>query len=199
MWGAEILVGHQQPDGSWKDGGQHVDHPVLSTSLALLFLKRANLTPDLSKRLLVDPAALTATVAAPKSPSPAPMPKPMEPEIPSFTFPQFPSAPSDEEEPAKQAPKPEAPPTETEQADSEPSDSPAHADEEESSPWRTIIGIIVALVVLGSSALGFWARHRGGASKGSRGKTKGKSAAQRAREMIEDEEDDEDYEEEDEE
>lgn len=62
LWGAEMLLCHQKPDGSWEDGGYHKDHPVLNTSFALLFLKRANLTPDLTRRLTVDTTELVANV-----------------------------------------------------------------------------------------------------------------------------------------
>ena len=62
LWGAEILLCHQLTDGSWEKGGYHGEHPVLNTCFALLFLKRANLTPDLSRRLTVDTATLTQKV-----------------------------------------------------------------------------------------------------------------------------------------
>ena len=78
-WGAEILIGHQSQDGSWsEDGGYHGQSPPLNTSFALMFLKRANLTPDLSRRLAVDTAVLTAKVDTPiKPPTPQPEPTPV--------------------------------------------------------------------------------------------------------------------------
>jgi hypothetical protein len=81
MWGAEILLCHQKTDGSWEKGGYPGEHPVINTCLALLFLKRANLTPDLSRRLTLDATALTATLNTPVAPPPvAPTPsKPPEP------------------------------------------------------------------------------------------------------------------------
>ena len=55
LWGAEILVCNQSGNGSWgEDGGFPGQSPIVNTCLALLFLKRANLTPDLSKKLLVN-------------------------------------------------------------------------------------------------------------------------------------------------
>jgi hypothetical protein len=76
LWGAEILICHQRGDGSWDlDGGYAGQHPVVNTCFALLFLKRANLTPDLSKRLIVNTTALTAKVdekVTPKLPPPPP-------------------------------------------------------------------------------------------------------------------------------
>ncbi|MBA4186925.1 MAG: hypothetical protein C0467_02800 [Planctomycetaceae bacterium] len=83
LWGAEILLGHQKADGSWEEGGYHGQHPVLNTSLALLFLRRANLTPDLSRRFTIDTTALTQkvadTVAPPRvdPPAPDPIPEPV--------------------------------------------------------------------------------------------------------------------------
>ena len=51
-WGAEILVANQKPGGSW-DGAKLYPGSTLpiDTCLALLFLRRANLTVDLSKSL----------------------------------------------------------------------------------------------------------------------------------------------------
>ncbi|QJW97658.1 hypothetical protein [Frigoriglobus tundricola] len=62
QWGAEILISNQSGDGSWEEGGFSGQSPLVNTCLALLFLKRANLLPDLSKRLTVDPGALAAKV-----------------------------------------------------------------------------------------------------------------------------------------
>jgi hypothetical protein len=60
LWGAEILLANQQPSGNWNDGKYHDHHPIIDTCFALLFLKRANLAPDLSDNLrlyipVVDP------------------------------------------------------------------------------------------------------------------------------------------------
>jgi hypothetical protein len=52
-WGAELLLDHQRPDGSWAAGGYHGSIPVLDTSFALLFLKRANLAKELTKKIEV--------------------------------------------------------------------------------------------------------------------------------------------------
>jgi hypothetical protein len=50
-WGARLLVEAQGPDGSWAQGGYPGSLPTTDTCFALLFLKRANLVRDLSKRL----------------------------------------------------------------------------------------------------------------------------------------------------
>lgn len=75
-WGMEILVCHQKLDGSWADGGYHGEHPVLNTAFALLFLKRANLTPDLSKRLMADTRRIAAKVSEKPKPKAEPPPPP---------------------------------------------------------------------------------------------------------------------------
>jgi hypothetical protein len=50
-WGAEELVERQKPDGSWLVGGYYGSTATTDTSFALLFLKRANLAKDLTKKL----------------------------------------------------------------------------------------------------------------------------------------------------
>jgi F0F1-type ATP synthase membrane subunit c/vacuolar-type H+-ATPase subunit K len=58
-WGAEIILANQQPDGSWR--GEYHDSGV-DTCFALLFLARANLMGDLTRRLknvLRDPKTVT--------------------------------------------------------------------------------------------------------------------------------------------
>jgi hypothetical protein len=141
QWGAEILLGHQNTDGSWENAGQHVDHPALSTSLALLFLKRANLTPDLSRRLVVDPSALTQKVSdkvspkpppvtAPKvdTPAPAPMPKDVAPSEPE---------PEPQPQPTYTAAPQQQPPANREVA----------ADEETSPKWPWILLLVVLVAI----------------------------------------------------
>jgi hypothetical protein len=53
-WGAELLLANQSPDGTWR--GEFSDYQA-DTCFALLFLKKANLTGNLSERLtgLKDP------------------------------------------------------------------------------------------------------------------------------------------------
>ncbi len=57
-WGSEIVVANQAADGSW-----HGEYPATAdTCFALLFLKRANLTADLTAGLkgkTHDPGAIT--------------------------------------------------------------------------------------------------------------------------------------------
>jgi hypothetical protein len=53
-WGVELLLDHQVTDGSWNSGGYFTGPPITAitdTCFALLFLKRANLAKDLTKKL----------------------------------------------------------------------------------------------------------------------------------------------------
>jgi hypothetical protein len=69
-WGAEILLTNQTERGDWAawDRGPPNAYPtygpVANTCFALLFLKRAHLTKDLTARLPFKPAALNASVQA---------------------------------------------------------------------------------------------------------------------------------------
>jgi len=59
-WGSKILIRNQQRDGSWRGDGFHSGSVDNSTSFALLFLCRADLTSDLSNSLkgrVKDPGA----------------------------------------------------------------------------------------------------------------------------------------------
>lgn len=58
-WGAEALVANQEADGSWfKKDNYPGAAPVIDTSFALMFLKRANLAKDLSAYLAFSPKKL---------------------------------------------------------------------------------------------------------------------------------------------
>lgn len=53
-WGVELLLDHQQEDGSWNNGGYFAPPnitPTCDTCFALLFLKRANLAKELTKKV----------------------------------------------------------------------------------------------------------------------------------------------------
>lgn len=50
-WGAELLLDHQTADGSWMAGNYPGSMPITDTCFALLFLKRANLAKELTKKL----------------------------------------------------------------------------------------------------------------------------------------------------
>lgn len=64
-WGAEILVANQKAEGHWAHkGGYPGAHPTVDTSLALLFLKRANLARDLAARLPFNPRDLSRAIIA---------------------------------------------------------------------------------------------------------------------------------------
>jgi hypothetical protein len=67
-WGAEILVSNQSQSlphpGAWVEGGNTtLADPVVNTSFALLFLRGANLTADLTPKLPIDPEELNKELA----------------------------------------------------------------------------------------------------------------------------------------
>jgi hypothetical protein len=69
-WGVALLLPTQRLDGSWHGGGYPGSAAALDTSMALLFLRRAHLAPDLTTTLrryvvVADPAALLAGAAQP--------------------------------------------------------------------------------------------------------------------------------------
>jgi hypothetical protein len=69
-WGAEMLVANQGQFGNWDKGGYPGASPVIDTCFALLFLKRANLTEDLSARLPIDAEELEASITKTTNPPP---------------------------------------------------------------------------------------------------------------------------------
>ena len=50
-WGANLLQAHQSKEGNWQNGRYHGSSPTLDTCFALLFLERANLVHDLTKKI----------------------------------------------------------------------------------------------------------------------------------------------------
>ncbi len=142
-WGAEILLCHQKSDGSWLEGGYPGEHPVLNTCFALLFLKRANLTPDLSRKLTVDTSALTQKVSDKVNPNPVPPPMPTPPPEPE------PMAEQPAPPPPVVAPKPKAEPT---PVAAPAASSPAPPPEpKSSSPWLyllllPVLGVLMAIL-----------------------------------------------------
>jgi hypothetical protein len=144
LWGAEILICHQRGDGSWDlDGGYAGQHPVVNTRFALLFLKRANLTPDLSKRLVVDTTALTANVDEKVTPKPPPPPPKVETPVVAVAPPPREVVPK--AEPVAQTFAPPAPP-------SEPIPPPVPA---KKSPWPWVVLGVVMVGLLGTGAAFF--------------------------------------------
>lgn len=141
-WGAEILVCHQLADGSWSDeGGYPGQTPLANTCLALLFLRRANLTPDLSKKLVVNTGALIAKVdpkPEPKVEPPPPSPKVEEPPMPKVEEPK--------PEPKVETPPPPPPPAPKVEPVAE---TPAPAPKK-SSPLIWILMGLALLAVLGA-------------------------------------------------
>lgn len=144
LWGAEILLGNQLPDGSWDEGGYPGQHAVLNTALAVLFLRRANLTPDLSRRLVLDTGALTAKVDDKPPPPKAEPPKTAEPPPMTVETPT-PKPPEPKKEPPAPTPQPVPQP--------EPVADPAPAAPAKKTPWLFIVlGMLVAGAIGGGLA-----------------------------------------------
>lgn len=143
LWGAEILLCHQNQDGSWTDGGQHVEHPVLSTSLALLFLKRANLTAGLNKRLRLDSSTLTAKVSGDVTPPKKEEPKADPPPIVTAAPIDVPPAPVVTPRVTPPTPAPEPAPATT---------TAVTPKESSNLPW-----ILLGVLLLVGGGLGFFA------------------------------------------
>ncbi len=82
-WGAEALLANQEPDGSWfKKDNYPGAAPVIDTSFALMFLKRANLAKDLSAYLAFSPKKLNEGVVKLMPPPPPKVePKPEPPKV----------------------------------------------------------------------------------------------------------------------
>jgi hypothetical protein len=139
LWGAEILLCHQHPDGYWDDEKAYPgESPIVNTCFALLFLRRANLTPDLSKRLLVDTSVLTSKVENRISPPVAPYPHEVLPKPLVQTV----LAPTPE---PKVEPKVEPPPVPAVAAAPEPAPPPA-----KKTPWLWIIlGVVFVSLLAG--------------------------------------------------
>jgi hypothetical protein len=143
LWGAEILLNAQQTDGSWLKGGYPGENVIPNTCFALLFLKRANLTPDLSRRLTLDASALTATLNTP-APEPVKTPTPSKPPEPTPVVVEKEPPPK----PVQSKPKADPPPTPTPAVtQSEPTPQP-----KSKLPWILGIG---GLVVLGLGCILF--------------------------------------------
>lgn len=172
-WGAEILCTHQKANGSWEDGGYPAEHPTINTALAVLFLKRANLTPDLSRRLLVDPSRLATKVNTP-TPKVEPPPPPMPTPTPEPTPPPPPKVETPPPAPPKAAPP-------------EPAPAPAPAPKESSNLWLWLtLGGVGLLLLLG--LLAFLLLRKKPEEKP---RKKGKKAARRRDDDDDDEEEEE--------
>ena len=143
LWGAEILVGNQAASGAWdEDGGYPGQTPIINTCMALMFLKRANLTPDLSKKLVVDTGALTAKVDDKLTPKVEPKPSPKVEEPPPTPKVEEPKVEPKKEEP-KAAPPPPPP---------APAPEPEPAPKKKSPIVLIILGALLAAVVGGGLA-----------------------------------------------
>lgn len=193
QWGAEILIGHQLPDGGWKDAMAHGDHPVVDTALAILFLKRANLTPDLSKRLILDTSVLTTRVGdTPPKKDPAPPPPPKKESGIDLSG-LFAGPTQTEPAPKEQAPAPKTSTPTTAPAPAV-ADTPPSKKDEDSSPWMLIAGVVGALILAGAG-IAFVVLRKKPEEKPKKGK-KGKKGAAKAAKKAKPRDDDDDEDEE---
>jgi hypothetical protein len=155
LWGAEILVGNQQPDGSWADGGFPGENVTINTSLAILFLRRANLTPDLSRRLILDTNALTAKVDK-EQPKKEPPPPTVDP------TPQIETAPYPRAVEPKITPQPQPPSLPPQSPEPLPPTAPA-TPAKSGTPWLFIgLGVLLAAIVGGGLAFFVMKRKKDG-------------------------------------
>jgi hypothetical protein len=129
-WAAEKLVANQLPNGAWDQGQYHGSSQPLDTCLALLVLKKANFTRDLTDALPFKPSKLDQVVLTelesgtrmpdpgPKTPSETPKTTPSEtkphppretdpPVSPSSGLPRDP-VPPQPTQPLQQSPSPDA-------------------------------------------------------------------------------------------
>lgn len=185
LWGAEILLCHQKGDGSWDEGGYHGQHAALNTAFALLFLKRANLTPDLSRRLTVDTTELVAKV------DDTVKPEPMTPVVtpqPKSEPPRQPDPPMPTPEPKQPTIPPVTPPTPTTPVVTQPQEPVATSSEpattsKKSSAWLWILLVVLVLLLLGGAGYYFFvAKKRASAEAAAKPKKKKKKLKVQAEE-----------------
>ena len=140
-WGAEILVANQAGSGAWdRDGGYPGQTPVLNTCFALLFLKRANLALDLTKKLPFEGSMLAAEIRNAAPPPPLDPPKEPVAVVPTPPPPQ-PSPPTPM--PVKSTP----PPTVTE------TPAPAKSDDGSGKLWLGFGIAAIALILLAGAGI----------------------------------------------
>jgi hypothetical protein len=173
-WGAEILVTNQsqrgQQAGAWLNGGNTIlADPVVNTSLALLFLRGANLTADLTDRLPINPEELNKELAGltgssmrttPKVPGKGEANNPLG-DIESREKERAIDPPpiADNPEPSKQ--KPAAQPAA--QSTSTPSTPTATPKKEEggNGPMIAIFAVVAVIVIAGVGAAIFFVTRKG--------------------------------------
>jgi hypothetical protein len=177
-WGAEALVANQRPDGHWDKAFA----PLVDTCLALLFLKQANFTPDLTERLLQNAEALNLAIIK-ETPEPAPAPEKKEPvrTIPPTESRIDQDSPTDPSQPIRIDP---SDPTRAPITDLRPVPSPrpvtAPASPETGGSPVGLIIVVVSLLLLMLAAGGFiiYSQTRGSANEGEEdsGRRRGKNA-----------------------
>jgi hypothetical protein len=171
-WGAEILVANQHPDGHWDKGNYHGASLVLDTCLALLFLKQANFTPDLTERLHEDAHDLNLAIIK-ETPEAAPAPEKKEPvrSIPPTESRRVTDPPTDPSQPIRIDPPDGTPAPIT---DARPAASPRPvtepaSQEAGSNPAGLIVVVVSLLLLLAAGGFIIYSQIRGSANEGEEG------------------------------
>jgi hypothetical protein len=145
-WGTEMLLANQQGDGHWEKSGYPGSSPTLDTCLALLFLKRINLSRDLAAKLPFNPKDLAKGLEKPVQKAPTP-PVPLKP----IKKAEQPPGPAPEVKPQPPAPETKLP-TSTSPA---PAPAPTPAKSEPAPPAEDHGGTNVWAFVIGGAGLVF--------------------------------------------
>jgi hypothetical protein len=109
-WAAEMLIANQSPNtGGWEIDGKYPGHaPEINTAMALLILRRSNLTTGLPEKLPFSPGDLIAEITTQTKEPPKPEPPKPEPIHTVVKPPEQPAPPPPVI--AQAPPEPEAPP-----------------------------------------------------------------------------------------
>jgi hypothetical protein len=154
LWGAEILVANQAPQGNWPaDGGYPGQTPMANTCLALLFLRRANLVSDLTAVLEIKPDELAKDIAdkvAPKEKKPPD--SPAAGTVPPTQPPPDSSPPGGLDGKPTQPPAPTTSPTPAPPAPAPTSSTPT-AGTSGGGMWLALALVIVAVLLLAAGAV----------------------------------------------
>jgi hypothetical protein len=177
-WGAEILVANQHPQGQWDKGGYWAATPAIDTCLALLYLKQANFTQDLTERLVDDAQDLNLAIIQ-ETAEPAPAPEKKEPvkSIPPPDSQIVPDPPTDLSPVIKTEPPDE---TRAPVADVRPSPSARPIEEPASQEGSSsVVGwllVVLSLVVLlGAGGFIIYSQTKGSATEAEEGSARRRS------------------------
>jgi hypothetical protein len=154
-WGAEILVANQKPPGYWEGGKLYPGStPPIDTCLALLFLRRANLTVDLSKSLAGKSDDLSRSLREKLAATPEMKETPAPPLLTGI-LPTLPKAAPPTDTPVEAAaPPPVKAVAATPREDPLPSESGGYA------MWFVLLGLVLVVLAGGGIAVFFSRQER---------------------------------------